>query len=259
MTAPPRTRSGRYGSHVRASGDLELWVYDELDADYGVNAGDLVRDLRAAGPVPVTVRINSGGGDVFGALGLYEALRTHAAPVTVYVDGLAASAASVIAMAGTDVAMGPGSFLMLHDALTWSYGNEAEHLATAKLLGQVSDQLAAIYASRAGGTAAKWREVMRQEVWYSSSEAVAAGLADRVVEVPSPVSARAREHRAAARRHQQTPAAAVVREALRAGLPGSSLAGVVAVAAGGPARRPAGRRAVPSVLPLLKAMRAARR
>jgi ATP-dependent protease ClpP protease subunit len=115
MTAPPRTtRTGRYGSHVRASGDLELWVYDLIDAEFGVNAGDLVRQVRAAGPVPVTVRIDSDGGDVFSSLALYECLRTHPAPVTIYVDGHAASAASVIAMAATDLAMGPGSFLMLH-------------------------------------------------------------------------------------------------------------------------------------------------
>jgi hypothetical protein len=77
--------------------------------------------------------------------------------------------------------------------------------------------------------------------------------------VPSPLSAVARQHRAAAREQRQTPVAAVVREALRAGVPGSQLGGVVAVAPGGAARRPTARRPVPSVMPLLRAMRAARR
>jgi ATP-dependent protease ClpP protease subunit len=254
-----RTTPPRHGAHVRASsGVTELWIYDEIGV-WGVGAQAFVNDLKAAAGGPVHLHLNSPGGEVFDGIAIYEAIRSHPAPVTVYVEGLAASAASMIAMAGTEVVMTSTSMFMLHDALTMTYGNEAEHLASAALLGKVSDQLAAIYAARAGGTAAAWREVMRTEVWYSASEAVAAGLADRVADAPA-VAAQARRDRATAEALAHYPSEAVgprLREGFRAAL--GSANGVPLARVGAPARRPAGRRPVPSAMATLRALRAARR
>ena len=258
MTAPPRTRSGRYGSHVRASGaGLELWVYDVIDADFGVNAGDLVRQVHAAGPVPVTLRIDSPGGDVFSSLALYECLRTHPAPVTVYVDGHAASAASVIAMAArTWRSRRAASCAARRPDL--DNGNEADHLAAAKLLGQVS-AMRSLRSTRPGrGHRGRVAQGDARRSLVHRVEAVAPDWWTGSSRCRRRCRRGARDHRATARR-QRSPRRRRGARGAAAGVPGSSLAGVVAVAAGGPARRPAGRRATPSVLPLLKAMKAARR
>lgn len=134
-------------------------------------------------------------------------------------------------------------------------GNQASHLATAELLGQVPDSIAAIYAARAGGSPAEWRPTMRQEGWCSASEAVAAGVADRVAEVPAPTAAVARMHWAKAAGHRFS-VAGVIREQVRARLGHAD--GVMYARAGGPARRPVGRRPVLSALPVVGQLRAAR-
>ena len=129
---------------------------------------------------PLEVHINSGGGDVFDGIAIGNAIRKHKGSVTTVVDGIAASIASVIAQSGQDRVMQPGSMLMIHDASTLCWGDEAEMVKTAQVLGKNSDNIASIYADRAGGTPAQWRDTMREETWYTADEAVAAGLADRV-------------------------------------------------------------------------------
>ena len=126
------------------------------------------------------VHVNSAGGDVFDGIAIGNAIRAHKGPVTTVVDGLAASIASVIAQAGHQRVVQPGSMLMIHDAFGGCIGNAAEMAKMAETLDQVSGNLAEIYASRAGGTRDAWRDAMRTETWYTADEAVAAGLADRV-------------------------------------------------------------------------------
>jgi ATP-dependent protease ClpP protease subunit len=240
-----RTRPRGSGQVVASTGlDHELTVYGEIGWD--VVASQFVADLKQAQGGPVAVHLNSPGGDLFEGLGIYEALRSHPGRVTVYVDALAASAASVIAMASDDLVMAPGAMLMLHDALTMTYGNEADHLKTAELLGQSSDVIAGIYAARAGGTAAEWRKVMRSETWYTAGEAVAAGLADRVRDV-RPISNRARQARA------QAP--------LSVDVAGQMVSALVCSALGArpaPRLRAGRRRPVPSAMPTIRQLRAVR-
>jgi ClpP class serine protease len=121
---------------------------------------------------------------VFDGLAIYNALRSHPAQVTVTVDGLAASIASVIAMAGDRVVMNRGAMMMIHDASSLSVGNAQEMRATADLLDKASDNIASIYADRAGGTPEEWRGQMRAETWYLAAEAVDVGLADEAVTDP---------------------------------------------------------------------------
>ena len=129
----------------------------------------------------VTVRINSYGGDSFEGVAVKNALRAHAGRVTAVVDGVAASAASVIAVCGADrVVMRPGAELMIHDAWTFTDGNAADLTKVAADLERTSQAMAEMYAGKAGGDAERWRDMMRAETWFSAQEAVDAGLADAV-------------------------------------------------------------------------------
>lgn len=161
--------------------EAEMLIYDEVGGWWGTTPDSVVEELRAVTSPNLRVRINSPGGSVFDGVAIANALRLHPANVTVQIDGLAASIASVIAMAGDRVVMTPQSQMMIHDASGLCMGNEAETREWADVLGSISDTIAAVYAERGGGEPAEWRAVMRAEKWYTPQQAVDAGLADEVV------------------------------------------------------------------------------
>ena len=164
------------------AGATRVEIFDDVGSDGwggGLSASDFASKLAGV-KGPLIVGLNSAGGDVFDGLAIYNAISSYPGPVTTVVDGLAASIASVIMQAGQTRVMSPGSMAMVHDAFSVCAGNEAEMTAMAKTLSKVSDNLAGVYASRCGGTAAQWRQTMRAETWYTADEAVAARLADRV-------------------------------------------------------------------------------
>lgn len=175
-------RQGRndwYRIDNKADGQAHLYIYDEIGY-WGVTAQDLIKDMKDVGDKALTVHINSPGGEVYDGLAIYQALRSHGGDVTVIVDGVAASAASFIAMGGTKLVMAPKATMMIHDGLTMAIGNAAEMRKTAELLDKASDNIASIYADKSGQPTEFWRERMREETWYSADEAVEAGLADEV-------------------------------------------------------------------------------
>ncbi len=131
----------------------------------------------------VTVRISSGGGDVYAGIDIMNSLKNYdGGEVTVIVESLAASAASFIAVGGADrVLMRASSELMIHRAWTWAEGNADEVAKTLKDLERQDTKLANIYAAKAGGTVEEWLAAMSDETWYTAEEAVAAGLADEVI------------------------------------------------------------------------------
>lgn len=163
------------------TGTAEVLIYDEIGY-WGVMAADFARDVNALDVDELTVRINSPGGEVHDGVAILNTLRDHKATITVIVDGLAASAASFIAMAGDEIVMNRNAEMMIHDAWGLCRGNADEMAKYVDYLEQVSDNVASIYAERAGGTADEWRSLMREETWYTAQEAVDAGLADRVAE-----------------------------------------------------------------------------
>jgi uncharacterized protein len=161
-------------------------LYGVIGAEWdGLAAADIIPALRALDVDTITVRLNSPGGNVYDGITLRNALREHPARILVQVDGLAASAASLIATAGDDVAMAPGSELMVHDVWSVAIGNADAMRDTADGLDRTSDAVAAMYAEKAGGDPAAWRAVMKAETWYSAQEAVDAGLADRLAVTPA--------------------------------------------------------------------------
>ena len=163
------------------SGPAELLIYDEIDSWFGVAAEQLARDISALDDTrELVVRINSPGGNVYDGVAILNSLRGHPGKVTVVIDGLAASAASVIAMGGDEIVMNRNSELMIHNGSAVAMGGAEDMRRMADRLEAVNANLATIYAERAGGTPEDWRAVMAAETWYSAEEAVAAGLADRV-------------------------------------------------------------------------------
>ena len=144
-------------------------------------AGDVISELAQVTAPNLRVRVNSPGGSVFEGLAIANALRSHPANVIVQVDGLAASIASVIAMAGDRLVMMPNSMLMIHEASGLCIGDATDMQQMADVLSKISDNIAGAYAAKAGGTADEWRTTMRAETWYLPEDAVAAGLADEAV------------------------------------------------------------------------------
>lgn len=159
-----------------------IYLFDEIGY-WGTSAADFVQQLNALNVDFLDVHINSPGGEVDDGLAIFNALRQHRATVTVYIDGLAASAASFIACAGDEVLISEFAQVMIHDAMGIEFGNAAEMRSFADILDRYSDNIAGIYAQQAGGTPEPWREAMRVETWYTGTEAVTAGLADRVYDL----------------------------------------------------------------------------
>lgn len=162
----------------------EVFIYDEIGGSFGVDAAEFVKDLSAITAPSIKVRINSPGGSVFDSIAIYNALVMHPAYITTYVDSLAASGASIVAMAGDECVMMVGSQLMIHDALGVEMGNAADMRAMADFLDQQSMNIATIYANKAGGEATDWRALMLAETWFGAQEAVDAGLSDTVYKPP---------------------------------------------------------------------------
>lgn len=166
-----------------AKDDAEILIYDGIGQDFwgdGVTAKGFDKELKALGsPKNITVRINSGGGDVFDGIAIYNALSRHSARKTVCVDGLAASIASVIAMAGDEIIMGDGTFLMIHNAWSFAIGNAAEMRRTADLLDSVSGQISSIYVNRTGQSEKAVRAMMDAETWMDAADAVSKGFASK--------------------------------------------------------------------------------
>lgn len=160
----------------------EVWLYDEVGGWFGSTAEDFIDELSGITAPNILLRVNSPGGSVFEGIAIANALRSHPANVTVQVDSLAASIASVIAMAGDHVRMMPGAMIMVHDASGLCMGDASDMTAMAEVLDTISDNIASAYAARAGGSEADWRGVMRNETWYRGQAAVDAGLADEYVD-----------------------------------------------------------------------------
>lgn len=161
------------------SGPAKLYVYD-LIGGYELDAQEFVKAVHAIDAKTIDLHINSPGGFVYDAVAMYEALRAHPADITTHIDGLAASAASFVALAGDHVEIAKGGRMMIHDAQGIGIGGPADMREYADLLDSVSNDIAGYYADRAGGKPATWRAAMQATTWYSASQAVDAHLADSV-------------------------------------------------------------------------------
>lgn len=194
------------GVHARTQDDASISIYDVIGEDLwsgeGITAKRIAGALRSVGSKDVTVNINSPGGDFFEGIAIYSLLKEHPHKVTVRVMGLAASAASVIAMAGDEIQISEIGFVMLHNAWAVALGNRHDMRGAADTLEPFDDAMAGLYASRAGVEKAEAAGWMDAETWFNGQQAVEAGIADGFlpsteIEETADVSAKAR---AAARR-----------------------------------------------------------
>lgn len=152
----------------------------------GVSLEGFARALRGMSGT-VHLRINSPGGDVFAGVGMAQLMREYKGEIVAHVDGYAASAASVVAIAASRVVMAPASMMMIHKAWTWGIGNADDLLATAELLEKIDGQLAQAYADRSTRSgkecsAEDFMARMAAETWLTPQEAIDCGLADELAQ-----------------------------------------------------------------------------
>lgn len=174
-----------YRIEARANASAEIYIYEDVGEGWfgGVTAKQFAGDLKALGAVEnIDLRINSAGGDVFDGLAIYRQLVDHKAKVTTHVDGIAASIASVIAMAGEEIRISEAGFFMIHDAWGVSIGNASDMRKYADLLETTSNSITDVYAARTSAARDDLRSMMESETWLTAQESFDKGFADKIVE-----------------------------------------------------------------------------
>lgn len=176
----------RWNGGIRAASDNDnsISIFDVVGRDYwdeGVTAKRISGALRSMNGADVTVNINSPGGDMFEGLAIYNLLREYQGKVTVKVLGIAASAASIIAMAGDDIQIGRGAFLMIHNCWVVAMGNRHDFAELSTSLEPFDTAMADIYSARSGLDIATVQQLMDAESYIGGSDAVEKGLADSLL------------------------------------------------------------------------------
>lgn len=193
-------RSGKLKIRNESSTKAEIILYAGIGDDYWgdgsmVSAKQFSDELKKLPSTvnEIVVRINSPGGDVFQGVTIYNRLKQHPAKVTVYIDGLAASIASIIALAGDEVIIGEGALFMVHLPWTWAMGNRMELDNTINRLLDVEEQLITIYSKKTGLDRAEIRTLLEGETWLGADEAIEKGFVNSKVEDSVPIAASALE------------------------------------------------------------------
>jgi ATP-dependent protease ClpP protease subunit len=167
----------------------EILVYDVIDPFWGASSAAFAEALGKVKGSSVTVRVNSPGGDVFEGRAMANQLRSFRGQTRVIVDGLAASAASTLAIAAQRTEMAAGSFMMVHRSWAFAVGNAADLTDLSALLAKIDQSIAADYAAKADVSAEEALAWMEAETWFSASEAVDAGLADASIDIKAQLRA----------------------------------------------------------------------
>ena len=164
---------------AEAGEDAVIDIYDGIGM-FGVTAKDFNRDMKAvlAKDAPVAVHINSPGGDVFDGLAIYNMLKEHQGQVTVHIDGLAASIATVVAMAGDEIIIPENAMMMIHNPMSGAFGDAQKLSQVIDVLDKIKASMVGIYSARTGRSAEDVRADMDAETWLTGAEAVALGYAD---------------------------------------------------------------------------------
>ncbi|PEO74037.1 peptidase S14 [Bacillus wiedmannii] len=168
---------------AKGENEYKLTVYGSIGGWFSENNAEAVRrkiqDVKAE---KIHVHINSGGGSAFDGVAICNQLKQHSAEIIVHIDGWAASAASVIAMAGDKIIMPSNTMMMIHQASTFEYGNADLFEKTARDLRKIDSALAASYKKRFVGTDEELKQLLKDETWLTAEEAVALGLADEIAD-----------------------------------------------------------------------------
>lgn len=174
------TRPNWYSIRSEADvGHAEVMIYDEIGL-WGVTAKEFVDEINALEVKRMDLRLNTPGGSVFDGNAIYNALVRHPADITVYVDGLAASMGSVIALAGSKVVMAENALFMVHNPWTIALGDADDLRETAAVLDKLRDGIVQTYRGKTGAGIEEVQAAMDAETWYTADEALEAGYADEV-------------------------------------------------------------------------------
>ncbi|MFV0576041.1 MAG: ClpP-like prohead protease/major capsid protein fusion protein [Vibrio sp.] len=182
MTATAPTAKNNWYS-IKASGSqgAEICIYDEIGG-WGISARQFANDLKALGDVRhITLRIHSPGGDVFEGMAIYNLLDQHPAQITVKIDGLAASMASVVAMVGDEVQIPENAMIMIHKPWGIQGGNSNDMRRYADLLDKLESTLLSAYTKKTGKDTDEISAMLEDETWLNGHEAVEAGFADTLI------------------------------------------------------------------------------
>lgn len=173
-----------YSMKARAE-EADIYIYEDVGSGWfgGVSAKQFAADLKALGAVTtINLHLNSYGGEVFEGLAIYRQLADHSARIVAHIDGIAASIASVIAMAADEILITESGFIMIHDASGGVFGRAEDMRKVADLLDTITGTISDLYVGRTGMAAPAVRQLMAAETWMTAAEAVANGFADSIVE-----------------------------------------------------------------------------
>lgn len=184
--------NARFDCVARGDDTTEINIYKEIGGWFGVNAEEFREMLDGITSSNIVVNINSPGGDVFDGIAIYNDLLAHKAYVVVRVTGLAASAASIIALAGDRVEIAENAFFMIHNAWSVAVGDARVMSARANLLKKIDAGLADTYATRTGGDVDDIKQQMDDETWLTAAEAIEQGFADATIDTDESEEADAR-------------------------------------------------------------------
>jgi ATP-dependent protease ClpP protease subunit len=190
---PARKASGEYRMVNKANDRGEIWLYGSIGNDWfseGVTAKQFAADLRKLGNVAfIDLRINSDGGVVTEAQAIYSLISEHKARVAVYIDGIAASAASFVILSGDEIHIAEGGFVMIHEVRAGARGTANDFRELAAVLDQFNETFVAKYAAHTKQPPEKIKKWMADETWFNGKDAVANGFADYLVPNKAKVAA----------------------------------------------------------------------
>jgi ATP-dependent Clp endopeptidase proteolytic subunit ClpP len=168
-----------YNINSKASKVVDVYIFDEIGMG-GVNAQGFIEEIKSFKDSPMNLHINCVGGDVFDGMAIYNIIKKRTAKTTVYIEGIAASMGSVIALAADNVVMAENSLFMIHNAWGGAMGEAKEMKKTAKLLDKISGEIADIYVKKTKLPYDKVKEMMDEETWLNAEEALELGFIDSI-------------------------------------------------------------------------------
>ena len=168
---------------IKNESGATIYIYDVIDSYWGVSAKSVIEALASVGDdSDVAIRINSPGGDVFEGRAIMAAIKNHQGKTTCYIDSLAASAATSIALACDEVVIAKGAFFMIHNASSAVWGDKNAMRDTADLLEKIEGSIVADYIGKTGAEHQQIVDWMNAETWFSADEAIANGFCDRLAD-----------------------------------------------------------------------------
>tara|TARA_R110000744_G_scaffold231504_2_gene349685 strand:+ start:272 stop:910 length:639 start_codon:yes stop_codon:yes gene_type:complete len=168
-----------YNIQNKADNSADVYIFNEIGT-YGITAQDFISDIKDLKDTPINLHVNSIGGDVFDGMAIYNVIKRREARTTVYIEGIAASIATIIALGADEVIMAENSLFMIHNAWGGAMGEAKDMRKTADTLEKISSELTDIYMKKTGLSYEALAEMMDEETWLNAQEAYDYGFIDTI-------------------------------------------------------------------------------